>query len=196
MAKEPSCQNCHSPRRSIRAQGLCSPCFTWQRRLNNFSAKLERVRNDPGKYFTKYDPKTLFGNIRTAKRVLEELRWREEGLLSSATDSEYLEGLICILTSVCRSEMAFLTHSLVEQMEAKSRCKIYEVLLAIVENIPSREPKLHFNQYLKKGAYGNGDEGWWAWISECRVSSERLEESREIEVLKRAYLKYSQAKIK
>lgn len=142
-------------------------CLMWQRRIENYSAKLERARINPGKY----DARAILGKISVAKRVLEELRWREEGLSASTTDSWDVEALICILASVCRSEMAFNTHSLIEQMSSKSRRKIYEVLLAVVENIPSDWPKLHFIQYPKKRAYGNGNEGWWEWIRETKLSS-------------------------
>jgi hypothetical protein len=108
--------------------------------------------------------------------VLEELRWREVGLVASATDAEYLESLVCILASACSSELAFNTGILIEQMPPKSRRKIYEVLLSIVENIPSDWPKLHFIQYPQKGNHGKGNEGWWGWIRECKPSREHLKE--------------------
>jgi hypothetical protein len=148
------------------ARGLCSACLTWRRRLDNYSAKLEQVHNNPDKY----DARWLDWKISEARRVLEELRWREEGLLRNVVDGYEVESLLCILTSVCRSELAFNTHSLIEQMSGKSRRKMYEILLAIVENIPSDLPKLHFIQYLKKGAYGKGNEGWSEWIRENKRS--------------------------
>ena len=147
---------------------------------------MEHVRNDPGRYYVKYDASYSPLKIAIAKRVLEELRWREEGLLTNSTDSWHLEELVCTLAGACRSELAFNTGILIEQMSPKSRRKIYEVLLTIVENIPSSLPKLHTLQYPKKGSHDN--DGWSSWFLERHRSREYLEEVMAGRALKKAYL--------
>src|SRR5262245_1758625 len=104
MKSHTSCQNCHSPRRPIKARGLCEPCFTWQRRIEMYVARLERVKRDPGKYYLKYNGKSLPLLIAMAKRSLEEFRWRENGLQTDSTDEYHVEALVNILAGQARSK--------------------------------------------------------------------------------------------
>jgi hypothetical protein len=190
------CQNCHSSRHYINARGLCRACERWQRRIDDCAAKLERARCDPNKYYEKYDAPILPYRICVARRVLEELRWREEGLQTDTTDGWRLEALVCTLAQVCRSEVADNTEKLIETMSAESRRKIYEVLLLLVENIPTRVPILHISEYSKKRSCAT--EGWSIWHSERRSSpSYFAEEVAPIRALEKAYhesLKQSQHK--
>ena len=114
------CRNCHTKRRSIKARGLCSMCYNWQRRIEDCDAKLELLRSHPGMQGT-FRPGSLFFKRHVAKRVLEELRWREEGLLAGAVDSRRLEAVVCALARDCRSEVAGNTSFLIGQMSPKSR---------------------------------------------------------------------------
>jgi hypothetical protein len=120
--------------------------------------------------------------MRTAKRVLEELQWREEGLLTDKVDAQRLEVLVCALARDCRSTVAANTSALVEKVSPKSRRQMYEVLLTIVENVPSRRPNLHSLERPIKGAYRYG--GWSEWSEEyCRSQafSDEAKLNRELE---------------
>jgi hypothetical protein len=74
-----------------------------------------------------------------------------------------------VVASVCCSETAFGTHILLEQMSPESRRNMCEILLSIVENIPSDLPKIQFSQPPAKGNCSNGNEGWWGWIRDRRL---------------------------
>src|SRR6266850_6473639 len=69
-----------------------------------------------------------------------------------------------------------------------NRChpNLGEVLLTIVEGIPSRRPKLHTLQYPKKGSHGN--DGWSGWFLERCRSPEDLERVKACRALEKAYL--------
>src|SRR5260370_27390180 len=179
-----TCRNCHSRRRSIKTRDLCSKCHYWQGRVEDCSAKLEFVRAHP-EDLRKYRPGLLFSRMRKARRVLEELQWREEGLLTDKVDAQRLEALLCGLARDCRSTVAANTSALVEKVSPKSRRQIYEVLLTIVENFPSRRPNLHSLERPIKVAYRYG--GWSEWSEEdCRshAFSDEAKLNREFE---RAY---------
>src|SRR5260370_3800014 len=157
-----TCRNCHSRRRSIKTRDLCSKCHYWQGRVEDCSAKLEFVRAQP-EDLRKYRPQLLFSRMRKARRVLEELRWREEGLHADKVDAQRLEALVCALARDCRSAVAASTSTLVEKVSPKSRRQMYEVLLTIVENCPSRWPNLHSLERPIKGAYryvGRSERYW------------------------------------
>ncbi len=162
MDKSPSCQNCNSPRRPVEGRGLCSVCLSWQRRIDRYSKKLEQAKNDPQRYY--WDARTLPLQIEMAKRVLKEFRWREDGLRTDSTDDWHVEALINILAQVSRSKFPCNTNRLIPQMSSQSRRLIYEVLLAVVENIPTRDPIIN--------------DGWGRWRSDYYLappSKEKLE---------------------
>jgi len=173
MKSHTNCQNCHSPRRPIKARGLCAVCFTWQRRIDRHVARVERAKSDPGKYYLKYDASSLPLRIDKAKRVLEEFRWREEGLLTDSTDYARLEDLVRILADSCRPELDVSTYRLMERMSPQSRRLMYEVLLAVVENIPKLDPILH--------------DGWGRWFQDRTFSPEGEEQRRAGRSLQKAY---------
>lgn len=158
MKPHTSCQNCHSPRRPIKECSLCEPCFTWQRRIDRYVAKMERAMRDPGAYYVKYDAQSLPLRIDMAKRSLEEFRWREKGLQTDSTDEYHVEALVNILAQVSRSSFPLDTNRLIYKMTPQSRRLIYEILLAVVENIPARDPILH--------------DGWGRWFHERCFSKE------------------------
>jgi len=154
--KHTNCRNCTSPRRPIKARGLCAKCYYWQRKIEKCSAKLESFRSHP-EYIGRCNLVLFTFRIRVAKRVLEELRWREEGLLVDAIDSERLDSLVSTLARCCRSECAPNAHNVIEGMSPKVRRQVYEVLLPIVESRPTRLPQLHTGS-------------WNAWASNYWLS--------------------------
>jgi hypothetical protein len=177
------CKNCHSPRRQLKALGFCSLCYRWQHRIKNYLAELELVRSDPAKYYRRSRVGELTLGMAVARRVLEELRWRETRLLENRADTEDLETLISTLARSCRSELATNTRELIEQMSGHSRRLMFEILLCVIENIPSRWPKLHYTGQPKKG--WGGEDGWSMWFRERTFSQEFAEDvklSRELEM--------------
>jgi hypothetical protein len=168
--KQTSCRNCASRRRSIKAQGFCAKCYYWERKIEKSSAKLESLRSHPenvgGRSFT--------FEIREAKRVLEELRWREAGLIADTVDVERLDSLVRTLARCCRSECAPNAHTLIERLSPKIRRQVYEVLLPIVENLPTRRPRLHTGS-------------WVAWASEYWNSPAFGDDVLLTRALERAY---------
>ena len=154
------CQNCHSQRREVKGRGLCSKCFSWQRKIEGCRAKLELIQCQPAKCRV-YRPISLAYQIRVAARALEELRWREAGLLSKTVDVERLESLVCALARDSKSSVALNMTYLIQRMSAASRRQMYEVLLVILEGLPFRRPALHGLQRPRNGAYERG--GWLDW---------------------------------
>lgn len=174
MHEWPTCQNCESPRRPVEERGLCSVCLTYQRRLDRYTKKLEQAKNDPGKYYAKNDAHCLPLRIEIATRVLKEFRWREDGLRTDSTDEWHVEALINILAQVSRSKYPHETNRLIPRISPKSRRLIYEVLLAVVENIPALDPLIN--------------DGWGRWFYDRAVgppSKDKLE-------LQKAYRDYLQ----
>jgi hypothetical protein len=108
-----------------------------------------------------WQPSRLLYRMRVARRVLEELKWREEGLESKTMTADRLEALVCSLARDCRSKVPENTSVLIEKMSPKSRRQIYEVLLTVVEHLPCRRPTLHNSDRPVKGAYYGG--GWMDW---------------------------------
>lgn len=170
MDKLPRCQNCDSPRRPVKARGLCSVCLSWQRRIDRYSRKLEQAKNDPGKYYIKNDARSLPLRIDIAKRVLKEFRWREDGLRTNSTNDWHVEALVNILAQVSRSNFPYSTNRLIQRMSVQSRRLIYEVLLAVVENIPGDVPIIN--------------DGWGRWHHDRAVAPP----SKDKVELEKAYL--------
>ncbi|HWV99162.1 MAG TPA: hypothetical protein VNZ64_05655 [Candidatus Acidoferrum sp.] len=108
--------------------------------------------------------------MRVAERVLAELRWREEGLLQKNVEPERLTALIHSLARDCRSQAPDSTLALVSTMSGLSRRKMYQVVLAIVEDLPTRLPSLHTIERLPKGGCYNG--GWPDWHRERVLTKE------------------------
>lgn len=134
---------------------------------------MERAKSDPGKYYLKYDASFLPLRIDIAKRVLQEFRWREAGLQTDSTDDWHLEALVNILAQVSRSKFPFNTNRLIQRMSPQSRRQMYEVLLAVVENIPTRDPIIN--------------DGWGRWFHDRAFSPEGDEARRVGHALQKAY---------
>lgn len=173
MTTRKDCKNCHSLRRSIKAKGLCSICYLWQRRVDLYVSRINRAIRDPRKYYVKYDASSLPLRVAMAKRVLEEFRWREAGLLADTTDSWRLESLVCIMIERCRSKPDVTTLRFIGRMTPQSRRLMYEVLLNAVENIPTRDPIIH--------------DGWSYWFRERSLSKEGEEQRKLVAALQKAY---------
>jgi len=118
------------------------------------------IRAKPGT-MREWQPSRLLYRIRVARRVLEELKWREEGLESKTVTTDRLEALVSALARDCRSKVPENTSVLIEKMSPGSRRQIYEVLLTVVEHLPFRRPTLHNSDRPVKGAYYGG--GWMDW---------------------------------
>lgn len=135
---------------------------------------MDSVKANPQDY-RKYSTWLLPFRIRRAKRILEELRWRVEGLLAKSTDAERLFALISLLASCCRSQVATDAKAAIAKMSPQCRRQIYEVLLPIIEKYPSRYPKLHTPG------------GWSGWQTEHTLSPAFGEDVRLRRALETAY---------
>lgn len=129
---------------------------------------------DLGKYYVKYDAKFLPVRIDMAKRFLQEFRWREDGLQTDSTDDYHVEALVNILAQVSRSKFPYGINRHICKMTPQSRRFIYEVLLAVVENIPTRDPFLN--------------DGLGRWFHERCSSKEGNESHKRSRELEQAYL--------
>ena len=153
--RPPQCINCGSKRRAVRARKLCAKCYYWTRQLDNFTAKLEA--------FAKL-PKAEQGNrhvsfrfrIRVARRALEELKWREEGLNTDSVSAWTLWCLVCTIARDCGSTLEETSPQEFETIEPSARKTIYRALLEIVETLPHKWPSLHTGiRPDKSGAFLN-----------------------------------------
>jgi hypothetical protein len=168
---ESVCLNCQSRRRRVYRRQLCSKCYHWQRKLESAEQSLAAI--SPSHRFR--EAASFEIDIRRAKRVLEEYAWRERHLNADDVDPLVLEGLAYAVAGECRSEITFALQSLFEIQSSKARKCVYLILLDIVENIPSRTPRLHTLTPPKKGTFPSA---WREWS----ISSlhERLEEKRKM----------------
>ena len=172
--KTTSCSNCHSNCRCVKARNLCGKCYYWQKKIENCSQKLNLVQANPQDY-RKYSTWLLPFQIRRARRALEELRWRGEGLLAKSTDADRLFALISLLASCCHSQVATDAETAIAKMSPKYRRQIYEVLLPIIEKYPSRYPKLHTPG------------GWSGWQTEHTLSPAFSDDVKLGRALEKAY---------
>jgi hypothetical protein len=155
-------------------------CLSWQRRIDRYSRKLEQAKNDPGKYYIKNDARSLPLRIDIAKRVLKEFRWREDGLRTDSTDDWHVDALVNILAEVSRSKFLHSTNRLIPQMSPQSRHLIYEVLLDVVENIPTLDPIIN--------------DGWGRWYHDRAFDPHCYKQAMEMRELEKAYWDSPQGK--
>lgn len=154
--KEETCTNCHSRRRRVHRAGYCSKCYYWlrkrktlQRNLDLLPSRTRSVRMAGISY-----------EIRVADRILQEYAWRESRLNESDVDPLDVEALVYAVAAECRSEVRFALHSWFASQTPESRKCIFMVLLAIVENIPARIPRLSTLRPPKKGTF---NDAWMEW---------------------------------
>jgi hypothetical protein len=159
-------------------------------KLEILESRPKVVRESIGKGLRAYDPVLLLFRKRVAIKVLDELKWREEGLETKAVDADRLEALVCALARDCRSKVSENISVLIGNISPKSRRQIYEVLLTVVENFPSRRPNLHSSAHPMKGAYYGG--GWIDWHNAHWSSQEFRDDVMLGRKLKRAYYEWSQ----
>jgi hypothetical protein len=81
--------------------------------------------------------------IDAAQRILEEYAWRERPLNDRDADALSIESLINTITAECRSKVGFSIFGWIDDLNEEARMCFYTILLEIVENIPSRKPRLH-----------------------------------------------------
>jgi hypothetical protein len=153
------------------------------------AAILEMIRSKPGAA-RGWRPSRLLYRIRVARRVLEELKWREEGLESNTVPVDRLESLVCALARDCRSKVSEDTSVLIEKMSPKARRQIYEVLLTVVEHLPRRRPTLHSLDRPVKGVHYGG--GWMDWQTALFGSKEFHDDVMLGRKLERAYYEWLQ----
>lgn len=184
MQKKPkSCKSCGTIRRPIKRVALCSKCYYWDIKLTENKRKLEALKADPFQ-FERYHPISVISEIRTATRVLEELKWREDGLIESENSSEHLRCILFALASYSNSVVGDFAVYALEEMTPESRGIIYRLLLTLVENLPTRLPVLS-SWNLPEKRTGRHD-GWMEWNHTYERSGQAridYEQSRDIQDL-------------
>ena len=161
-----SCSNCKTRRRPIQRGGMCSKCRYWHEKM--MSIKRECLSSLPKNRAS--HSALLRYRMREAKRVLEEYAWREYWLHALDPDAACVESLVYAIAGECRSEIGFAIHSWLSAQTAEARRLFFAILLAIVENIPARRPRLHT---LTPPCRGNYCDPWSDWALEPYRSSGR-----------------------
>jgi hypothetical protein len=178
------CCNCRSRRGTVKKRGRCSKCYYWQRKIEKNAAILEMIRAKSGAA-REWQPSSLLYGMRVARRVLEELKWREQGLERKTLIADRLEALVCELARDYRSKVPENTSVLIGKMSPRARRQIFEVLLTVVEHLPRRRPTLHSLDRPAKGAYYGG--GWMDWQTALVASKEFHDNVMLGRELERAY---------
>lgn len=162
------CELCGTRKRAIRCRELCGKCYYWQRKLEKCEARLDYLEKHP-EDCQLGSVTGLVSKIAKCQRVINELKWREDCLRKKTLDAKSLESLICAVARDCRSEMCTYAANILRDIPARSRRLIFEVLLSIVENLPSRLPSLHELNYPTAGSYYQ--HGWLDWQKEFANST-------------------------
>jgi hypothetical protein len=164
-----SCKSCGTTRRPIKGRLLCNKCYYWDGQLKFYECKLAELRTDPSK-FESFHPVSVISRIRTSKRVLDELKWRESGLTESENSSDHIRCIIYALARYSNSIVGPFAHYDLESLSPESRGLMYRILLELVENLPTRLPVLHTHNLPEKRRIG--DDGWWGWYHEYNRSGQ------------------------
>ena len=166
-SKHLQCINCCSTRRPIKACQLCAKCYYWTRQLMDFTVKLEAFAKLPKE---EQGSKCVSLRFRTriARKALEELKWREEGLNADDISDWKLRSMVCALARDCGSTVEEASLQEFESIEPATRRKIYQVLLEIIETLPHKWPSLHTGIRPDKNFRGFRG-GWSDWLSQCRL---------------------------
>jgi hypothetical protein len=85
-------------------------------------------------------------------------------------EPERVVALIHSLARDCRSLAPGSTFRLVARMSGRSRRSLYEILLTIVERLPTRLPTLHSGERLPERGFYRG--GWPRWHRERVLTKE------------------------
>lgn len=146
-----ACRNCSSKDRGVYRSGHCRKCYHWHR-VTTILADAPKTRAGKEPY-----------RLRVAKRALKEYAFRERIRRTGVIGPLELESLLYAVAEACRSEVGFAVHSILAKETPESRHTFAVLLLAIIENIPSRLPRLHTLRPPKKGLYFDA---WMDWLLE------------------------------
>ena len=129
----PPCVNCQSPRYSAHSCGYCKKCVHWAR----------VVLVSKGANGVDFSSTRLRLKGKRAQSFLNEYKWRERPFVDGYVDSLQIESALTTLAVACRSKVPYPTHAFFTGISDESRLVLYEVLLGIIERIPSRHPVRH-----------------------------------------------------
>jgi len=171
------CHNCKSTVRPIKRSGFCSRCLYWHtkaerlRRLIHSPAQVEKNGRGTNAASLKY-------RLRAAVRVLEELRWRETGRAKDCVDSYRIRSLIYALADKSRTSVDEASVAKIQDLPIRSRRVLHDIVLSMVENLPTRRPVLRRERGPLRPSLHDG--GWIEWGREywLLTSSERQELDR------------------
>lgn len=154
------CSNCKSERRPVQSAGLCAKCYYWHRKRTRLQHELATA---DGSDRSERRVAALRYRARVADRVLAEYEWRETHLQEEDLDLLPVLALLYAVAGECRSEVSDSIESELGMQSPETRHCIYSILLDIVENIPSRLPRLHTFDAPKRGQFPNA---WLTWASD------------------------------
>lgn len=181
MIQAEQCKSCGTVRRAIRGRGMCGKCYYWQCKVEECQARLEYLEDHPSKCRSG-SVTILLSRIAQAKRIVEELRWREDCLHSETASVEDLESLMFAIARDGRSGISPKTDQLLSSAPPKARRSVFEALLPILENLPCRLPSLHERPYLVSGGYySHGWPNWYRQYNSSRAFSEGVFRGRRLE---------------
>lgn len=145
------CSNCQSHRWPLKKAGFCVKCYYWQRKKSILQRELNSISSVRSLRAT-----TLRVEIRMTEKILQEYRLREEHLNKEDVNALAIESLVYAVASECRSEIGLLAqplHSLLKGQTLGARKLMFSIFLSIVENIPSKYPRLGTLTPPKRGKY-------------------------------------------
>jgi hypothetical protein len=142
-----NCSNCDSDRTPIRRAGLCAKCRYWHDKRAGLQKEL--AANNSALSWQRRS--SLRYKIREADRVLAEYAWRETQLQDQDVDPSAVAALAYSVAAKCRSEVAADLESQLAMQTPEARHCLFSILLGIVENTPSRLPRLHTFEAPSRG---------------------------------------------
>lgn len=157
------CSNCKSPRRPVKRGRFCRRCSYWHSKAERLRREI-RLLSDTVKRSKPRHFSSLKYRLRKAVRVLEEYRWREVGRTAEVVASKRIRSLIYALVAAARTSADEVDVARIVDLPAPSRKVLHDIILSMVENLPTKCPVLHMNLIPRKGAYYSG--GWLDWMNE------------------------------
>jgi hypothetical protein len=143
-----ACANCGSKTVPACKRGVCRKCSYW-------CAKLKILERTVSSAEGTHDSisRNNQTEIRRVRRVLAEYAWREAHRSAPDVHPLAVESMVYAIARECRSEVGFPICSDLADLSPRARKTIFEILLAIVENIPSKSPRLHTLTPPERGHY-------------------------------------------
>jgi len=159
-----TCSNCGVDLPSKRRLPFCLRCSKWQKKVTELRGKVQLIPEGQIRHGSNAQVSHWYG-LRVALRVLEEFRWREEGRRAREVEVARVRSLLFALAAAYRIPVDDALSMALESYSAAARKGVHDLLLLMLERLPTAKPVLHMDRRPQKGHhYNNG--GWTDWGTE------------------------------